>query len=132
MTVCALEALALRGCLAAGTQELARRFFQQAAKVVDTAWGIAAGSDMQLSEVKGKVSPSVRFVNWYLGKLLIAARRDPVVAQAFLRVANMLADPPSIMQPRIALRVLWGNLAWGERRQTGAAQAEVMSQLSRP
>ena len=36
----------------------------------------------------------VKFVNWYIGKLHIAAAGDPVVARAFHRVANLLDPPP--------------------------------------
>jgi hypothetical protein len=39
-----------------------------------------------------------------------AAHRDPVPALAFHRVANLLEPPPSVMHPRIAVRVLLGNL----------------------
>lgn len=46
----------------------------------------------------------------YLGKLHVAARRDPVVARAFNEVAGLLAPPPSLMRPAIALRVLQSNL----------------------
>ncbi len=34
----------------------------------------------------------------------------PYPALAFLTVGNLLAPPPSVMHPRVALRVLWGNL----------------------
>jgi hypothetical protein len=104
-----VEAMALRDCLAAGTEALAQRYFQQVNKVVNIPWSITVGNDLNLTE-KGTVRPAMtRFINWYMSKVLIAARHDPVVTLAFMKVANLLAAPPSLLQPRFALRVLWGN-----------------------
>lgn len=110
MTVAALEALALRECLEAGVDRLAQRFFRRAGKIVDTAWGIAAGNDVSLSEAAVALPPPQRFINWYIRKLQAAARRDPAVALAFMKVANMMAPLPSILRPSILLRVLWHNV----------------------
>ncbi|MCL4300050.1 MAG: FAD-dependent monooxygenase [Anaerolineae bacterium] len=110
MSVAAAEALLLRDCLAGGTGQLARRYFKQAGKIVDIAWSIAAGNDLSLSGAKADLTPPLRFLRWYIGKLQIAARHDPVVALAFMKVANLLAPPPSLLQPGLALRVLGGNL----------------------
>jgi hypothetical protein len=41
-------------------------------------------------------------ISTYLRRVQLAARRDPVVAAAFLRVVNLLAPPPSLMAPAIA------------------------------
>jgi 2-polyprenyl-6-methoxyphenol hydroxylase-like FAD-dependent oxidoreductase len=119
MTVAALEALILGECLEAGSDHLARRFFRQASEVVDHAWSVAAGSDLRFPEVEGKRTPKIRFVNWYMGKLHVAAHEDPVVAVAFQRVVNMLASPPSVLHPRIALRVLRANVRRGDEPQPG-------------
>ncbi|MDP8921830.1 MAG: monooxygenase [Chloroflexota bacterium] len=113
MTVAALEALALRTCLAEGPERLASRFFQRASAVVDIPWSIAVGGDLRFPEVEGRRSPMVRFVNWYMGKLQIAARQEAEPALAFLRVANLIAPPPSVLHPRVALRVLAGTLRTG-------------------
>ena len=51
-----------------------------------------------------------QFINWYIGKLHIAAREDAALSIAFLRVVNMIASPASLLHPRISLRVLRGNL----------------------
>ncbi|WP_375504036.1 FAD-dependent oxidoreductase [uncultured Nostoc sp.] len=110
MTVSALESLALRNCLAKGSQNLARRFFKEASQVVDTAWSIAVGGDLRIPQVEGTRSLKVRFLNWYISKLHIAARRDPVVAIAFLKVTNLTTSPNSLIHPIISLRVLLGNI----------------------
>jgi 2-polyprenyl-6-methoxyphenol hydroxylase-like FAD-dependent oxidoreductase len=110
MTVAALESLCLQNCLATGSQNLARRFFKEAAKVVDIPWSVAVGSDLRIPQVEGTRSLMVRFFNWYISKLYVAAPRDRVVVMAFLQVMNLMASPKSLMHPRIALRVLWGNI----------------------
>ena len=75
--------------------------------------GVSGRSSMShnmVAHVVGPRSKGVDFVNWYLSKLHKAAHRDPVAALAFLRVANLLAPPPSVMHPKIALRVLMAHL----------------------
>ena len=111
MTVAGMEALALRDCLAAGSLDLARRFFQAAARLIDIPWQIAVGSDLQHPKVPGKRPPQVRFINWYLAKLYRAGQRDPLLATRFLEVANLMKQPAALMEPRIALRVWKGNRA---------------------
>ena len=108
----ALQAVELENTLAAGDGDLtfAKVFFRRAAKVVDIPWSIAVGNDLRIPETVGRRTAGVRFVNWYLSKLHKAAHTDPVAALAFHRVGNLLAPPPSIMHPRIAARVLLGNL----------------------
>jgi 2-polyprenyl-6-methoxyphenol hydroxylase-like FAD-dependent oxidoreductase len=110
MSSAAMQAAALEKCLAAGDAQLAARFFKAAAKVVDAPWTMAVGGDLRYAEVAGARSGMVKFVNWYIGKLHIAAATDPEVARAFHRVANLLDAPPSLMQPSIAFRILQGNL----------------------
>jgi hypothetical protein len=119
MTVAAMEAVALRDCLAAGTEGLATRYFRQVSQVVDIPWSITVGNDLNLSEGAASRPRMARLISWYMSKLLIAARRDPMVTLAFMRVANLFAAPASLLHPRVALRVLRGNL------RTGAVDAEV-------
>lgn len=111
MTVAGMEALALRDCLASGSLDLARRFFQAAARLIEIPWQIAVGSDLQHPKVPGKRPPQVRFINWYLAKLYRAGQRDPLLATRFLEVANLIKQPAALMEPRIALRVWKGNRA---------------------
>jgi hypothetical protein len=119
MTVAAQEAALLCQCLAAGDADLARRFFAAASVVIVTPWDIAVGNDLRHPEVQGPRSPKVRFINWYIGKLHMAARHDAKLAIAFLEVANLEAPPTRLLHPAIVLRVIRGNL--GIRR--GGAEA---------
>jgi hypothetical protein len=109
MSVVALQATALEQSIATG-QLCARDFFSRAAKVLDSPWSIAVGADLRIPETVGPRTKGVQFVNWYLSKLHKAAHRDPAAAVAFLRVTNLVAAPPSMLHPKIALRVLIGNL----------------------
>lgn len=60
--------------------------------------------------VEGERTRATRFINWYLGRLRVAARHDPVVANAYGQVINLMQPPPTVIRPPIAARVLWGNL----------------------
>ena len=111
MTTACLESLALRDCLAAGPQQLAKRFFRAASRLIDIPWQIAVGSDLQHPRVEGKRPAQVRFVNWYIGNLFRAAQHDVTLAASFLEVANLMRQPSTLLDPRIALRVWRGNRA---------------------
>jgi hypothetical protein len=119
MTVAAQEAALLRECLEAGDADLSRRFFAGASAVIDTPWDIAVGNDLRHPNVQGPRSSKVRFVNWYIGKLHMAARHDAKLAAAFLEVANLEAPPTRLLQPDIVMRVIRGNFG----RRTGGAEA---------
>lgn len=110
MSAAALQAVALEKSLAQGNDGVALRFFRKAAKVLDGPWTIAVGGDLRYPSVEGPRTPMVRFINWYLGKLHIAARRDPQLTLAFQKVAQLLSQPPSLLHPKTALGVLRGNL----------------------
>lgn len=130
MSVAALEAQALDGCLAGGEAGLAQRFFGQARKIVDIPWSTAVGNDLRFPEVEGPRSKMTRFVNWYVGRLHHAARHDAVVSVAFLKVVNLLAPPPSIMQPAIMWRVLKGNLGGRRPAATQRSEESIVTVLS--
>jgi 2-polyprenyl-6-methoxyphenol hydroxylase-like FAD-dependent oxidoreductase len=110
MTVAAQEATLLQACLRDGDADLARRFFAAAKVAIDTPWDIAVGNDLRHPRVTGPRPPKVRFVNWYIGKLHMAARHDARLAKAFLKVANLEAPPTRLLRPAVVMRVLRGNL----------------------
>lgn len=108
MTVAAQEALRLQQCLLAGSNDLARRFFRAAARIVDIPWDIAVGNDLRHPQVKGARPPMLRFINWYIGKLHLAAANDSTLTSTFLKVVNLMIPPPSLLSPSIAWRVWRG------------------------
>ncbi len=111
MTVAANEALVLQACPAQGSANLAQRFFKDVRPVLDGPWKVAVGNDLQLPHVEGSGSRMDRFMSWYIGKLHIAARNDAALSVVFLEVVNMMAPPPRLLHPSVALRILRGNLA---------------------
>lgn len=111
MTVAAQEAALLQQCLEAGDGDLAHRFFVAAKDAIDVPWDIAVGNDLRHPKVQARRSPKVRFINWYIGKLHMAARNDAELATAFLRVANLEAPPSLLLSPANLLRVIRGNLS---------------------
>jgi 2-polyprenyl-6-methoxyphenol hydroxylase-like FAD-dependent oxidoreductase len=109
MTVAAQEAVALRGVLRDSAENLAPRFFRVAAKIVDIPWNIAVGNDLRHPRVEGARPMMLRFINWYIGKLHLAARNDATLATSFLKVANLMIPPPALLGPVTAWRVWRGN-----------------------
>lgn len=106
MTVASREAAALRECLAGGTDGLARRFFRQAARIIDVPWDMSVGGDLRFAWVEGRRTRRVKLINGYIARVHVAAQRDPVVGRAFLTVANLQAPPQHLFSPGILARVL--------------------------
>jgi hypothetical protein len=112
MTVAAEEASLLQACLRDGDADLAPRFFNAAKTAIDVPWDIAVGNDLCHPQVQGPRSTKVRFINWYIGKLHMAARHDAVRANAFLKVANLTMPPAGLLHPSVVMRVIYGNIKW--------------------
>jgi 2-polyprenyl-6-methoxyphenol hydroxylase-like FAD-dependent oxidoreductase len=127
MTVAALEALALLEETRVGLDGLAERFFARAAKVIETPWTIAVGEDLRYPEVDAPRSLGVRFINWYIGKVHLAARTDSVVCNAFHKVSNLLEPPPSLFAPKIVARVIRANLGQAKPQSSTLQPAPVSS-----
>jgi 2-polyprenyl-6-methoxyphenol hydroxylase-like FAD-dependent oxidoreductase len=111
MSVAACEAEALREALAGGLERVHRRFFRAAAKAVDVPWQLAVGADLAIPSVPGARPLPVRFVNAYLARVFRAATRDATVARAFMKVAHLIAPPPTLFAPHVVARVLWSSRA---------------------
>lgn len=103
MSVAAIEAMTLRAEVARGLD--ARRFFRAVKPVIDNPWQIATGGDLAFPGVEGPRPLAVRQINRYLARLLAAAQHDEVLSRAFVTVSNLLASPPSLLRPALAMRV---------------------------
>jgi 2-polyprenyl-6-methoxyphenol hydroxylase-like FAD-dependent oxidoreductase len=101
MTVAALEAQELGASLRSGADDVAPRFFRQAAKPVKTAWAGAVGGDLSMPSevVAGHRSIPVRAVNAYLDRYLEAAEHDPVMAWNFLDVTGLDKPAAALFTP---------------------------------
>ena len=106
MSVAAAQAVALRRCLAAGRGGLASRFFAEAARILDAPWEMSVGGDLGYPHVAGRRTLKTRIIGAYVARVLTAAGRHAGVARAFLRVANLMAPPPSLFAPAVLVRVL--------------------------
>jgi 2-polyprenyl-6-methoxyphenol hydroxylase-like FAD-dependent oxidoreductase len=129
MSVAALQAVALRDSLASDDGDLARRFFRAAAKPIDMAWQLTAGSDLALPQVQGSRPLPARVINAYVNRVLTAAERDRVVAERFLRVAALQDPVTRLFRLPTALRVLLGNL---RRRPEPATDTTTRVAVSGP
>ena len=130
MSVAALQAIALRDTLQAGTHNLARRYFRAAAKPIDHAWQLAVGADLALPVVGGKPSIPVRVVNGYVRLLQAAAAHDPVLTRRFVRVSGLIDPPARLMHPATVARVLAGHLRGAGRRGIGQSEAADRSTVA--
>ena len=123
MTVAAQEAALLQECLRDGDADLARRFFNKTKAAIDTPWDIAVGNDLRHPQVQGPRPAKVRFINWYIGKLHMAAQHDTALGNAFLQVANLQESPTRLLHPVVVMQVIRGNLSRRLRRSREATQA---------
>ena len=120
MTVAGMEALTLRSLLKAPEPLNPFQFFGEISGQIAGPWQFSAIADLGYAGVEGERSDEVNLVNMYVPSVLFAATMDPVVTDAFLRVAGLVEDPMSLMHPDIAVRV---GRAMQMRRTLMAAQA---------
>lgn len=109
MTVAALEAIALRDCLARGDGDLSRRFFRAAAKQVGPIWWVNQLNDFSVSPVEGRRSVLRRLMTWRMDKTLAAAASDIVLTEAFFRITNLIDPPTRLLHPSSIIRVAAAN-----------------------
>ena len=109
MSVAFGEALTLARVLDRnGLDRVGPRFFRQTKPITGAAWSMAIGADLGHPGVTGPRTARWRLLNAYIRRLFGVAHRDPVVAEAALRVLGMVAPPQQLMRPPIAWRVLTG------------------------
>ena len=105
MTVAGMEALILQRHLHAPGPLNAVAFFGEMAGQIAGPWQFSAIADLGYPGVEGERTDQIRLVNQYVPAVLAAATMDPIVTDAFLKVAGLVADPMSLMHPDIAVRV---------------------------
>jgi 2-polyprenyl-6-methoxyphenol hydroxylase-like FAD-dependent oxidoreductase len=107
MTVAAMEAELLRDLVAEPfSQDLLRRFFTAAAKVLDGPWELAAGGDYRFPDVEGPRPTLGNVIGRYLDRYRAATAVDPKLGTRFLRVAHLVDPPSALLAPATMLRVL--------------------------
>ena len=107
MSVAALQAVALRESLStARSTEVARSYLARATRIVDRAWTITAGADLQLPGVHGTTKPTPRIIARYLRQVQTVAQHDRAIAAKFLRVTNLLSPPSTLLSLSTVVGVL--------------------------
>ncbi len=118
MSVAAVAADRLGDCLDEGRHDLTSRYLVAVEGILDHAWTMATGADARyLPSVRARQPLPMRLLGRYQERLVAAAADDPVVAAAFLEVIGLVAAPPSLLRPAVALRVF----AHALRRSRGSA-----------
>jgi 2-polyprenyl-6-methoxyphenol hydroxylase-like FAD-dependent oxidoreductase len=118
MTVAALESLVLRRHLERGGDLRPAEFLRDISREIDSPWEFAASADLGYAGVEGRRTAKVRMINAYVPRLQRAAVHDPVLTNAFIRVAGLIEEPTTVLRPGIVARVLRNS-----RRQPPAAAA---------
>ncbi len=109
MATAALEAVLLRELLRAheaSDAALPRRFFRRAARLLDNPWMLATSHDLRYPEVAGTRSVGLPLLHRYVERVQDAANHDEAVCRAMFDVANLLAPPASLFEPRVLRRVV--------------------------
>jgi 2-polyprenyl-6-methoxyphenol hydroxylase-like FAD-dependent oxidoreductase len=123
MTTAAMTALWLRTCLGSSSDVagLTRRYFKGVNRIIDVPWAITVGNDLRFPEVPGPRTTRMHILNAYMPRLHRAATVDPVVGETFLKVANFMAPPQSLVSPRMLWRV------WRARKATPSLERVAVS-----
>ncbi len=113
MTVSALDAMTLKGCLQ--EQQHTRRadfeqhFQKQLAKTISPAWLLATTEDLRRPTVKlrgARPNPALHLLHRYLDLVLYSAIVDPDIAQAYFNVLTLASPPPSLVRPHMVVHVM--------------------------
>jgi hypothetical protein len=97
MTVAALEATALRGCLAEANGDLSQRFFTTAAEVIGPLWASNQFNDLYLANADPAHSASKEILD-FREAVLSAAENSSALTEKLYRSMN-LVDPPTDYSP---------------------------------
>lgn len=130
MTVAALEALALGGCLSTGTTDLALRFFRATARSIRQAWQLAAGGDLALPEIEGARPIATRLFNGYVDRVLTATEFDAAAFNQFNRVITLVDPPTRLLRPAMLWRVASANYRRRQVAERASEPADVVDRVA--
>lgn len=126
MTVAAIASTVLDACLLKQTQSgaltgFAQSFQKRLSKVIAGPWQLATNEDLRWIE-NAPVDRQTRMIQGYVEQVLQTMMTDQTVAEAFLKVQNMVEEPTSLFRPAIMARVLGRQLKRrGAQEQLAAA-----------
>lgn len=112
MSVAALEAQVLHGCLAEassrvdGTSKLRNRYFQAVSCVVKAAWAMATGADLAYPQAEGQRPFGQAVILGYLGEVIALSCSDKRVLTVWNQVTNLQRPLSALFAPSIAARVM--------------------------
>ncbi|MFD8597605.1 FAD-dependent oxidoreductase [Kitasatospora sp. NPDC059646] len=106
MTVAALQAAALRECLADGTRDLPRRFYRSAAKALRLPWLFSTLADRSMPQVPGTRPAFAALLGKSFRATMRAAATDPEVAAAVWNAVSLTASPAALARPRVVAATL--------------------------
>jgi 2-polyprenyl-6-methoxyphenol hydroxylase-like FAD-dependent oxidoreductase len=109
MTMAALQAVALRNCLADGAGDLSRRFFKATAQQIAPVWRGNRLTDFTVSQQGGWRRALRHLMSWPMDKAQAAAANDPVVAETLLRVMHFVDPPARLLRPSFLMRLVVAN-----------------------
>lgn len=125
MSVSALEALVLHHVLSSGSgPNRAFEFFDRVQTVVDTAWTMAIGADIQFPETTGPTPRGTGIFAWYLSRLTRKAHSDGELRDALACVASMEYSPTRLLRPSVVGRVLKPDNLGGDHTSHTSSKAE--------
>ncbi|MEV7279281.1 hypothetical protein [Streptomyces sp. NPDC093111] len=106
MTVAALEAKALRRCLAKGTAGLPRRFHREAARAVRLPWLFSTMADRSMPQVPGTHPTLAGLLARSFQATMRAAATDARVAAAVWNAVSLTGSPAGLARPHVVAAVL--------------------------
>jgi 2-polyprenyl-6-methoxyphenol hydroxylase-like FAD-dependent oxidoreductase len=109
MTSTALQALALRNCLADTNGDLPARFFRATTKHIAPVWRLNRLADFALSQGGAWRSVPRRLLRWRVEMLQTAIANDPIVAETMLRVLHLVDPPSRLLHPALTMRIVAAN-----------------------
>jgi hypothetical protein len=130
MTVCALEAVALKEALARKrTHRFCRSLQRDLGRIVDASWLLATGQDLRWPQTTGaRRSLVTRFLHRYLDRVIGLIPHHPRIFSRFAKVSHMMASPGSLLHPG----VLWKTITPRPRRPVQPEHQPTLPNSSLP